>query len=475
MLQSLLLHKYLVNGCFISIFLNKVLVTVTVERVTPRAWGIVDANTVFTFDCSHRGDDPGDASSRNCVDSLDELTVPLYVPTRQDVVTMDGHVQTIKDMVLLLARYGKSLAQKGITIPKGILIHGPPGVGKSALVKRALYECSLDVPCLCMQVLHGGSMATSASSLGEIEIQLREIFNKAEKHCAAPQQGILQNTSVIFLDDIDRLCEGRSEDSSSSEVRRVSQLLTLLDGLNDRGNIVIVAATHRPNSLDSALRRPGRLEREISILPPTLEERYEILHLYLHKYMSSSTTAAVARYASADVAAPDLAVDLDLSEIAFKTVGFVGRDLEILVRFAVGNMHLRQSDSSNTMTKLATVDFDAAFQAVEPSCLRGAIIHAKPVTWKDIGGLRDVKKKLRQAVEWPMKFANTFTKLGLDPPRGILLYGPPGCSKTTLACAVANLAGASFLSYSGTKDEDATLDAVLDSFLAIFVLRFHLP
>jgi transitional endoplasmic reticulum ATPase len=428
-------------------------VTVCVERISPRSWGIVDTKTVFTFE-TLRAAERGDADNKQ----VQMPQPPPDLPFSPEVAALDEHIKTVKDMVLLLARYGKSLAEKGIAIPKGILIHGPPGVGKSALVNRALYECSLDVPCLSVQTLHGGFVATSASSLGEAEIQLREVFAKAERHCSSQaHQATLQNTAVVFLDDIDRLCEGRSEDSSSSEVRRVAQLLTLMDGLKDRGNIVVVAATHRPNVLDQALRRPGRLEREIGILPPTLEERRAILQLHLSTCASTDPGAKSrhkTRKNSSETVASILGDGLKLDEMAFKTVGYVGRDLEILVRFAIGNMHMRQaglesSTVTDMKTKLEAADFEAAFQAVEPSCLRGAIIRAKSVTWDDIGGLKDVKKKLRQAVEWPMKFSDTFTRLGLDPPRGILLYGPPGCSKTTLACAVANLAGASFLSYSG--------------------------
>ncbi|XP_020257655.1 cell division control protein 48 homolog B isoform X2 [Asparagus officinalis] len=265
---------------------------------------------------------------------------------------------------------------------------------------------------------------------GESEKFLREAFSEAYSHALSGKP------SVIFIDEIDSICPRRNN-RKEQESRIVGQLLTLMDGSKTTSkslpHIVVVASTNRVDGIDPALRRPGRFDSEIEVTVPTLEERYQILELY----------------------AKDLQLndDVDLQAIAASCNGYVGADLEALCREATRFAYRRLSDTGkdDNIIKLKMEDWECARTEVGPSMTRGVSKEFKMVTWDDIGGLKDLKKKLQQAVEWPIKHADAFARLGISPVRGVLLHGPPGCSKTTLAKAAAHAAQASFFSLSGAE------------------------
>jgi transitional endoplasmic reticulum ATPase len=263
---------------------------------------------------------------------------------------------------------------------------------------------------------------------GQSEENLRKMFEQAEK--SAP--------SIIFIDEIDAIAPKREEVKGDVEKRVVSQLLTLLDGLKSRGKIVVIGATNIPNSIDPALRRPGRLDRELEIRVPSKKGRKEILQIHTRGM--------------------PIAKDVDLDKIVDITHGFVGADLAALCKEAamhtlrrvlpdVGNLQENKPLSPDILKKLIVTsdDFRHALKMVEPSAMREVLIEVPNVTWEDIGGLEEMKKMLKETIEWPLKHADSFKRLGIKPPKGVLLYGPPGCGKTMLAKAVANESEANFI------------------------------
>lgn len=366
------------------------------------------------------------------VELLPQATRPLEeekIPevTYEDLGGLHEEVKKVREMIELPLKHPELFERLGIEPPKGILLHGPPGTGKTLLAKAVANESGAR-----FFVINGPEVMSKF--YGESEENLRKVFEQADKN--AP--------SIIFIDEIDSIAPKREEVKGEVEKRVVSQLLTLLDGLKSRGKIVVIGATNIPNSLDPALRRPGRFDREIELGVPNKDGRKEILQIHIRGM--------------------PLAKNVDVQEIADVTYGYVGADLSALCKEAA--MHaLRRvlPDISaikedkpipqDVLKKLIVrkEDFDHAMKMVEPSAMREVMIEVPKVTWNDIGGLDEVKSLLKETVEWPLKYPDSFKRLGIKPPTGVLLYGPPGTGKTLLAKAVANESGANFISVKGPE------------------------
>jgi transitional endoplasmic reticulum ATPase len=346
--------------------------------------------------------------------------------TYEDIGGLTDEVKKVREMVELPMRHPEVFERLGIQPPKGVLLHGPPGTGKTLLAKAVAGESEAN-----FVSLNGPEIMSKW--VGEAEKQLRKIFEDAEKK--AP--------SIIFIDEIDAIASKRQDNSGEVERRVVAQLLAIMDGLKGRGKVIVMAATNRPNSLDPALRRPGRFDREIEIGVPSREGRLEILKIHTR--------------------AMPIAKDVNLENLANKTHGFVGADLEALCKEAAMNVIRKlipdidwDKDDKVSEDKLKNVlvsmeDFNYGFRVVRPSAMREVIVQIPNVKWDDIGGLEDVKQKLKESVEWPIKHAESFKRLGIRPPRGILLFGPPGTGKTLLAKAAAKETEMNFISIKGPE------------------------
>ncbi|KAG0006008.1 hypothetical protein BGZ79_010656 [Entomortierella chlamydospora] len=343
---------------------------------------------------------------------------------------LEGPIKALLEVVSYPLLYPDLIARLNIECPKGILLHGPPGVGKTLLVSTVAHICRAQMVSIYGPEIFG-------PYVGESEEKLRQKFDQASRIALAdPKRPVM-----IFIDELDALTPHRS-DSQAHESRVVAQLLTLMDGVVSRGRVVVIAATNRPNSIDPALRRPGRFDREIRMDVPGEKDRRKIIESLIKDM-------------------PHTLTDEELAMLARMTNGFVGADLEALCReSALGAVHRNIESASSsgldmaetlrkTSVSVAMADFKRAFSTNAPSLQRGYSVVVDPVQWSDIGGLESVKTQLRQAVEWPVLYKDTFSRLGLKAPRGILLYGPPGCSKTTLVKAIATNSGSSFLSVNG--------------------------
>jgi len=348
---------------------------------------------------------------------------PGRVLSYEDIGGLKPQLQRIREMIELPLRYPEVFKRLGIDAPKGVLLHGPPGCGKTLIARAIAHETeanffSINGP----EVIH--------KFYGESEAHLRKIFEDAT----------LKGPSIVFLDEIDAIAPRREKVVGDVEKRVVAQLLALMDGLTKRQNVIVIGATNIPNALDPAMRRPGRFDREISIPIPDRNGRLEVLEIHSRGM--------------------PLAQDVDMTHLADITHGFVGADLEALCREAA-MVCLRgiMPDIDFALTQipyeqLAKLevhmdDFLASLREVEPSAIREVFVEVPDVRWQDVGGLEGVKAHLIEAVQWPLKYPHLFEEAGIRPTKGILISGPPGCGKTLLAKAIANESGVNFISVKG--------------------------
>jgi transitional endoplasmic reticulum ATPase len=345
--------------------------------------------------------------------------------TYEDIGGLHEEIQRVREMVELPLRHPELFQRLGIEPPKGVLLHGPPGCGKTLLARAVANESEAN-----FYSINGPEIMSKF--YGESEARLREIFQQAQQN--AP--------SIIFIDELDAIAPKREEVTGEVERRVVAQLLALMDGLSGRGNVIVIGATNRPGALDPALRRPGRFDREIEIGVPDKEGRHEVLQIHTRGM--------------------PLAEDVDLKKLAEMTHGYTGADLAALCRETamkalrryLPQINLEEERIPPSVLEKMEVkmeDFINAYKEVTPTAMREVYIEVSTVHWDDIGGLEDVKQHLKESVEWPLKNPEMFTRLGIKPPKGVLLYGPPGCGKTLLARAVATESEANFISIKGPE------------------------
>ncbi len=357
---------------------------------------------------------------------VENIRIPRV--TWEDIGDLEEAKEKIRELVELPLKHPEIFRHLGIEPPKGVLLYGPPGCGKTLLAKAVANEVNA-----YFIAINGPEIVSKY--YGESEARLREIFEEAKKNAPA----------IIFIDEIDAIAPKREEVTGEVEKRIVAQLLTLMDGLQERGQVIVIGATNRPEAVDPALRRPGRFDREIYIGPPDVRGRYEILLVHTRNM--------------------PLAKDVDLRKLAEMTHGYTGADIAALCREAAmkalrrairsGLIDLNNPATINeeTLAKIQVTmnDFLEAMKEIIPSALREIHVEVPKIKWGDIGGLEQVKQELREAVEWPLKYPDKFRKFGIRPPKGILLFGPPGCGKTLLAKAVATESGANFIAVRGPE------------------------
>ena len=345
--------------------------------------------------------------------------------TYDDLGGLKKEVQKIREMIELPMRHPELFEKLGVEAPKGVLMYGPPGTGKTLLAKAVAGETNSHFISLSGPEIMG-------KYYGESEERLRDIFKQAEEN--AP--------SIIFIDEVDSIAPKREEVTGEVEKRIVSQLLTLMDGMKSRGKVVVIAATNRPDSIDPAIRRPGRFDREIEIGIPDEEGRKEILDIHTRGMPLNDK--------------------VNLDQIAKITHGFVGADLEILAKEAamrslrriLPELDLEQEKISSEILQKIVIndeDFRDALKEVRPSALREVLVQIPNITWDDVGGLESLKEELQEAVEWPLKHKEAFEHADVSAPKGILLYGPPGTGKTLIAKAIANTTESNFISIKGPE------------------------
>ena len=345
--------------------------------------------------------------------------------TYEDIGGLTDEIKKVREMIELPLRHPEIFEKLGIEAPKGVLLFGPPGTGKTLLAKAVANESNA-------QFISISGPEIMSKFYGESEARLREIFKEAKE----------KSPSIIFIDEIDSIAPKREEVTGEVERRVVSQMLSLMDGLESRGKVIVISATNRPNAIDPALRRPGRFDREIEIKVPDKKGRKDIIMIHTRNM--------------------PLTDDVDLTKISGVSHGYVGADLEYLCKEAAMKClrrllpELNMEDaklSPETLDKLIVNkdDFSKALIEVTPSGMREVFIENPEVQWDDIGGLLDVKRELQEAVEWPMKYPKLYEDLGHKMPRGILLHGPSGTGKTLLAKAVATESEANFISVRGPE------------------------
>ena len=339
--------------------------------------------------------------------------------TYDDLGGLGDTIDQLREMIELPLRYPELFQRLGVDPPKGVLLHGPPGTGKTRLARAVANESDAEF-------FHIAGPEIMGSSYGESEKRLRDLFDEATK--AAP--------SIVFIDEIDSIAPKRGQVQGEAEKRVVAQLLTLMDGLESRANLVVIAATNRPEAIDEALRRPGRFDREIVVGVPDERGRREILGIHTRGM--------------------PLDAQVDLNELARTTYGFVGADLAALTREAaieavrriMPKLNLEERTIPPEVLDTLSVlrdDFLAALKRVQPSAMREVMVQAPNVRWDDVGGLDEARERLREGVELPLRNPDAFRRLGIRPAKGFLLYGPPGTGKTLLAKAVAREAEANFI------------------------------
>ena len=345
----------------------------------------------------------------------------------EDIGGLGTQVQRIREMIELPLKYPEVFERLGIEAPRGVFMYGPPGTGKTLTARAVANETDAYFSNITGPEIMG-------KFYGESEARLRSVFEDAQKHAPA----------IIFIDEIDAIAPKREDMGSEKQVERrvVAQLLALLDGLESRGHVIVIGATNIPNTIDPALRRPGRFDREISIPIPDKNGRLEILEIHTRGM--------------------PLAQDVSLKKLAEITHGFVGADLEALAREAamsalrkiLPKIDFELSDIPyETLLKLEIMmdNFFEAMKEIEPSAIREVFVEVPDVKWSDVGGHENIKQELKEAIEWPLKYPDIFRKAGTNPPKGIMLYGKPGTGKTLLAKAVANESGVNFISIKGPQ------------------------
>ena len=351
-----------------------------------------------------------------------ERTVPSVV--YEDIGGLKPVITKVREMIELPLKHPELFDRLGIDPPKGVLLHGPPGTGKTMLAKAVANESDA-------YFISINGPEIMSKYYGESEKALRDLFEEAEKNAPA----------IIFLDELDSIAPKRGEVTGEVERRVVAQLLSLMDGLKERKNVIVIGSTNRPEALDMALRRPGRFDREIELGVPDMQGRMEIFQIHSRGM--------------------PLADDVALEDYAARTYGFVGADISAVSREAAMNALRRilpeidldePTIPKEILDRLVVQkdDFEAALREVSPSAMREILVEVPDVSWQDIGGLEPVKQLLVEAVEWPLRYAESFRRIGIDAPKGILLYGPPGTGKTMLAKAVANESESNFITVKGS-------------------------
>ena len=344
--------------------------------------------------------------------------------TYEDIGGLEEEIQKIREMIELPIRHPELFKRIGIDPPKGVLLHGPPGTGKTLLARAVAYETEAH-----FITISGPEIMSKF--YGQSEENLRKVFEEAKE----------MSPSIIFIDELDSIAPKRGEVTGEVERRVVAQLLSLLDGLEGRGEIIVIGATNRVNDIDPALRRPGRFDREIEIGVPSTDGRYDILLIHTRGM--------------------PLHDDVDLRFMAEKTHGFVGADVEALakeaamlaIRKILPNINLDKPIPPEVLMDLQIImkNFETALNGIEPSALREVLITQPTETWDDIGGLKEAIQQLREVIEWPLKYPEIYKHLNSRPPNGILLFGPPGSGKTLLAKALAHETEINFISVKGPE------------------------
>ena len=412
-LQEYMIYNYL-NHVFTtgdSILLNTQMgsrIQFVVTSTKPSKPVIVTEQTIFKI-----------GSMTKAVDT----SVPRI--TYDELGGLKNEVQKIREMIELPMRHPELFEKIGVEAPKGVLLYGPPGTGKTLLAKAVAGETNAHFISLSGPEIMG-------KHYGESEERIREIFTQAEEN----------SPSIVFIDEIDSIAPKRDEVSGEVEKRIVSQLLTLMDGMKSRGKVVVIAATNRPDSIDPALRRPGRFDREIEIGIPDDEGRHEILSIHTRGMPIDE--------------------NVKLEKISKITHGFVGADLEVLSKEAAMRSLRRilpeidldeEKISADVLQKIRITDedFKEALKEVRPSALREVQVQVPNVSWDDVGGLEQLKEELREAIEWPIKHKEAFDYVNVETPKGVLLHGPPGTGKTLIAKALAKMTESNFISIKGPE------------------------
>ena len=345
--------------------------------------------------------------------------------TYEDIGGLEEEIQRVREMVELPMKHPQIFQRLGIEPPRGVLLHGPPGTGKTLMAKAVANETGAEFFSIAGPEI-------ISKYYGESEQQLRDIFDEARE----------ESPSIIFIDELDSIAPKREEVTGEVERRVVAQLLTMMDGLEERGQVIVIAATNRVDSVDPALRRPGRFDREIEIGVPDVQDRQEIFNIHTRGM--------------------PLADDVNIEKLSNETHGFVGADIASLakegamkaLRRYLPEIDLDSEDIPPEMIDRMVVneeDFKKALREVEPSAMREVLVELPQVTWNEVGGLKDERQEVREAIEWPLSSPEKFQRMGIEPPKGVLLYGPPGTGKTLMAKAVANETGANFISVRGPQ------------------------
>ncbi|MBZ3936135.1 CDC48 family AAA ATPase [Methanimicrococcus blatticola] len=383
-----------------------------VSDIAPDDVAIIGSETKVTYkDSAYKGEDAPKGKSAGNIHY-------------EDIGGLGRELNQVREMIEYPLRHPEVFEKLGIEPPKGVLLYGPPGTGKTLIARAVANEVNA-----YFDTISGPEIISKY--YGDSEEKLREIFQKAEENAPA----------IIFIDEIDSIAPKREESKGEVERRVVAQLLALMDGLKSRGGVIVIAATNLPDSIDPALRRGGRFDREIEIGVPDKEGRMEILQIHTRNV--------------------PLASDVDIGKYAGMTHGFVGADLALVVKEAAMHALRREFPGMNPdeeiskekleSLKVTVEDFDAALKMVQPSAMREVLVEVPDIGWDSVGGLDSVKEELQQGVEWPMKYASVYQKFDTKSPKGFLMFGPPGTGKTLLAKAVANESESNFISVKGPE------------------------